>query len=164
MLNITHNKLNEKVDLSEYSAIQKVFHKRHYKYFNRFLKIFTVIVVIILFIPWTQNISGNGFLTTLKPDQRPQTIQSPIPGRIEKWYVKEGDFVKAGDTILFISEVKNAYFDPNLVERTGQQIKAKSLSVSAYEGKVKALESQLLAITNERDLKLQQIKAQSTKR
>ncbi|TSE05061.1 MULTISPECIES: HlyD family secretion protein [Aquimarina] len=158
MLNISHNTLNKKVDLSDYNAIQKVFHKRHHKYFNRFLKIFAVSVFIILFLPWTQNISGDGYLTTLKPDQRPQTIQSPIPGRIEKWYVQEGDFVKKGDTILFISEVKNEYFDPNLVARTGQQIKAKSMAVNSYQEKVKALENQASALVNERSLKLQQAK------
>ncbi len=156
MLNISHNKLNKTVDLSEYNAVQKVFHKRHYKYFNRFLKVFTVLAIIVLFLPWTQNISGKGFITTLKPDQRPQTIQSPIPGRIEKWYVQEGDFVKKGDTILFISEVKNEYFDPNLVERTGQQIKAKSMAVTSYQEKVKALETQVEALMNERVLKLKQ--------
>ncbi len=156
MLNISQNTLNKKVDLSGYNATQKVFHRKHYKYFNRFLKIFAVTVVVILFLPWTQNIAGNGYLTTLKPDQRPQTIQSPIPGRIEKWYVQEGDFVKEGDTIIFISEVKNEYFDPNLVARTGQQIKAKSMSVTSYEEKVKALEIQAEALNSERNLKLQQ--------
>ncbi|MEM9681114.1 MAG: biotin/lipoyl-binding protein, partial [Bacteroidota bacterium] len=158
MLNITHNKLNKKVDLSEYKAVEKVFHKRHYKYFNRFLKVFAGITVVIMFLPWTQNISGVGSVTTLKPDQRPQTIQSPIPGRIEQWYVKEGDFVKKGDTILFISEVKNEYFDPNLVQRTGKQIKAKSMAVTSYQEKVKALEIQANALINERGLKLQQAK------
>ncbi|WP_281988727.1 HlyD family secretion protein [Aquimarina aggregata] len=158
MLNITHNTLNKKVDLSQYNAVQKVSHKRHYKYFNRFLKVFAISAVIALFLPWTQNISGNGYLTTLKPDQRPQTIQSPIPGKIEKWYVKEGDFVSKGDTILFVSEIKNEYFDPNLVARTGQQIKAKSMSVTSYEGKVKALENQAAALVNERSLKLKQAK------
>ena len=156
MLNITHNKLNKKVDLSEYKAVEKVFHKRHYKYFNRFLKVFAGITIVIMFLPWTQNISGVGNVTTLKPDQRPQTIQSPIPGRIEQWYVKEGDFVKKGDTILFISEVKNEYFDPNLVQRTGKQIKAKSMAVTSYQEKVKALEIQASALINERGLKLQQ--------
>ncbi|WP_103864770.1 HlyD family secretion protein [Aquimarina sp. I32.4] len=158
MLNISHNTLNKKVDLSNYNAMKKVLHKRHYKYFNRFLKIFAILVVVVLFLPWTQNVSGNGFLTTLKPDQRPQTIQSPIPGRIEKWYVKEGDFVNKGDTILFISEVKNEYFDPNLIERTGKQIRAKSMAVSSYEGKVKAIGNQIQALQSERSLKLQQAK------
>ena len=158
MLNISHNKLNEKVDLTRFKAARRVFHKRHFKHFNRFLMAFAIIGFITLFLPWTQNITGKGYLTTLTPDQRPQTIQSPIPGRIEKWYVREGDFVAKGDTILFISEVKNEYFDPNLVARTGQQIKAKEMVVTSYQEKVKALNTQIGALTNERGLKLEQAK------
>ena len=158
MLNISQSKLDSKVDLSDYKAGKKVFHKRHYKHFNRFLIGFAVLVLIILFLPWTQNIAGDGYVTTLKPDHRPQTIQSPIPGRIEKWYVKEGDFVQEGDTILFISEIKNEYFDPNLVERTEQQIKAKSMSVESYKEKVTALNTQTEALISERELKLKQAK------
>ena len=115
MLNISHNKLNKKVDLSSLSRLEKYFIKDTFKHFNRFLLAFAITVIIIMFLPWTQNINSRGNVTTLTPDQRPQTIQSPIPGRIEKWFVKEGDRVKKGDTILFISEIKNEYFDPNLV-------------------------------------------------
>jgi multidrug resistance efflux pump len=156
MLNISNNRLNQKVDITSYKAGKKVFHTRHFKYFNRFLKIFAGITFITLFLPWTQNITGKGYLTTLKPDQRPQTIQSPIPGKIERWYVREGDFVNKGDTILHISEVKNEYFDPRLIERTGMQIEAKELSVTSYKEKVKALDAQMAALTNERRLKLEQ--------
>ncbi|MFZ9029743.1 MAG: HlyD family secretion protein [Robiginitalea sp.] len=156
MLNISPNKLNDKVDLSRFTAAQKVFHKRHYKHFNRFLLAFATIGIIVLFLPWTQNISGEGYLTTLHPDQRPQTIQSPIPGRIEKWYVREGDYVETGDTILFMSEVKNEYFDPKLIERTGQQIQAKNMAVSSYQEKMRALQSQIEALKRERGLKLKQ--------
>ena len=112
MLNISHNKLNKKVDLSSYTSVQKVFHRRHYKHFNRFLLAFAITGIVIMFLPWTQNINSRGNVTTLTPDQRPQTINSIIAGKIEKWYVKEGDFVKRGDTILYISEIKNEYFDP----------------------------------------------------
>lgn len=156
MLNITENKLNQKVDLSGYQSIQQVSNKHHFKILNRLIKGFFIGLAVILFLPWTQNISGNGFLTTLKPDQRPQTIHSAIAGRIEKWYVKEGDFVNKGDTILFISEIKDEYFDPNLVERTGQQVKAKELSVTSYSEKVKALNTQIAALQNERVLKMEQ--------
>lgn len=156
MLNISHNKLNQKVSLEHFTSVQKVFHQRHYKHFNRFLLTFAIIGIIVLFLPWTQNITGTGSVTTLTPDQRPQTVQSPIPGRIEKWYVREGDYVKKGDTILFISEVKNEYFDPNLVERTGNQLRAKEASVNSYQGKVKALNVQISALINERKLKLEQ--------
>ncbi|WP_422083219.1 HlyD family secretion protein [Ulvibacterium sp.] len=156
MLNISRNSVNKNVDLRGYKSTEKVFHKRHYKHFNRFLIGFAVAFLIILFLPWTQNVTGEGYLTTLTPDQRPQTIQSPIPGRIERWYVKEGDFVQKGDTILHISEIKNEYFDPMLVERTGQQIKAKSMSVLSYQEKVKALDNQIEALKQELKLKLEQ--------
>ncbi|MCK8480625.1 HlyD family secretion protein [Psychroserpens algicola] len=156
MLNISHNKLNKTVDLSKYKSVQKVFHRRHFKHFNRFLIAFAITVIIVMFLPWTQNINSRGNVTTLTPDQRPQTIQSPIPGRIEKWYVREGDYVKKGDTILFISEIKNEYFDPNLVNRTGKQIKAKEASATSYGSKVEALNNQIGALVRERKLKLEQ--------
>ena len=103
MLNITHNQVNKKVSLDSFESGKRVSGKVYYKYINRFLLAFAVILFIVMFLPWTQNISGQGQVTTLKPDQRPQTIQSQIPGRIEQWYVREGDFVKKGDTILRIS-------------------------------------------------------------
>ncbi len=158
MLNISNNQLNKKVSLEGYNAFEKAFTSKHHSYFNRFLGLFAIILIIVLFLPWTQNVSGNGYVTTLTPDKRPQTIQSVIPGRIEKWYVKEGDFVTKGDTILFISEVKTEYQDPRLVERTVEQTNAKSRSVVSYKGKIKALNQQVSALINERALKLSQVK------
>ncbi len=155
MLNISKNQLNKTVDLTKYKSGEKVFHKRHFKHFNRFLIAFAITGIVILFLPWTQNINSRGNVTTLTPDQRPQTVQSPIPGRIEKWYVREGDFVKQGDTILFISEIKNEYFDPNLVDRTGIQIKAKENAVNSYSSKVGSLTNQIGALKRERSLKLE---------
>ncbi|CAM4050567.1 HlyD family secretion protein [Gillisia hiemivivida] len=157
MLNISYNQLNKKVNLTKYSAYAKAHQVRHFKYFNRFLLAFAIIGIIILFLPWTQTVSGTGFVTTLTPGQRPQTIQSTIPGRIEQWFVREGDYVAKGDTILFISEIKNEYQDPRLVQRTQEQREAKSNAVVSYQGKVLALESQIDALQNERGLKTQQV-------
>ena len=81
MLNISHNQLNKKVNLDRYSALAKAQKVKHNEYFNRFLLASAIIGIIILFLPWTQNVTGAGYVTTLTPDQRPQTIQSPIPGR-----------------------------------------------------------------------------------
>ncbi|MBT9188921.1 MULTISPECIES: HlyD family secretion protein [Zobellia] len=158
MLNISKNPLNKTVHLTGYKSTDRVFHQRHYKHLNRFLLGSALFGFILLFIPWTQSVRGTGNLTTLSPEHRPQSIQSPIPGRIEKWYVQEGDYVEKGDTILHISEVKNEYFDPRLVERTGQQIQAKNRSVESYQGKVSALNNQIAALNNERGLKLEQAK------
>jgi multidrug resistance efflux pump len=109
-----------------------------------------------MFIPWTQNILSRGNVTTLRPDQRPQTIHSIIEGRIEKWFVQEGDYVSKGDTILFISEIKDEYFDPNLLSRTEEQLESKEMSVNSYMEKVKALDNQIDAMAQTGRLKLQQ--------
>ena len=156
MLNITNNQVDKKEAVEKYSAFAKAYKTRHFKYFNRFLITFAAIGVIILFFPWTQNVNGSGYVTTLTPDQRPQTIQSPIPGRVEQWFVREGDYVKKGDTILRISEIKNQYQDPLLAQRTRQQRDAKNNAVGSYKSKVTALENQLSALQSERALKLKQ--------
>ncbi|MFN3640624.1 MAG: biotin/lipoyl-binding protein, partial [Flavobacterium sp.] len=106
MLNISKNSIDEKVDLEEFSTIQMVHKKSSYRKYNKILLGFFIFSLLFMLLPWTQNIQGIGFVTTLTPDQRPQTIHSMIAGRIEKWYVNEGQFVKKGDTILFISEIK----------------------------------------------------------
>lgn len=156
MLNISHSKLNKKVVMTGYASYARAFDRVHFKLFNKFVGAFSIICMILLFLPWTQNVTADGYVTTLTPDQRPQTIQSQIPGRIEKWHVREGDFVKKGDTILHISEIKTEYQDPRLVERSRLQRDAKNNSVMSYKQKVIALENQSSAIINERQLKLSQ--------
>jgi adhesin transport system membrane fusion protein len=156
MLNISNNQLHKTVDLTKFKSGKKIFTREYYKAFNKFLLAAAIIGFITLFLPWTQNITGQGQVTTLTPNQRPQTIQSQIPGRIEEWFITEGDFVKKGDTILRISEVKSDYFDNRLIERTNDQINAKSSSVNAYQGKVTALKRQVAALKNEQKLKTEQ--------
>lgn len=158
MLNLSKNNKPDYNRLDQYSTIQSLASRPHYKVLNKILVGFLILVVLFLFLPWTQNIPGNGNVTTLMPNQRPQTIQSLISGRIEKWYVREGDFVKKGDTILFISEIKEDYLDPNLVENTKAQLNAKQQSVESYGGKVNSLSNQIVAIERERKLKFEQAK------
>lgn len=157
MLNISNNNpITENIE--QFSTVKNLSHRPHYKVLNKIILGVSILGIIILFLPWTQNISGSGAVTTLKPDQRPQTIHTAIAGRIEKWYVKEGDFVNKGDTILFISETKEDYLDPNLVKNTESQMKAKEMAQQSYGGKVTTLSSQIAAIQNEKNLKLQQAK------
>jgi membrane fusion protein, adhesin transport system len=156
MLNISKHPIKDYVFLRDYVSGRRIFYKSYYRYFNRFSIVFLLILFVILFLPWTQSISGFGYVTTLKPSQRPQTLQSPIPGRVEAWFVREGDYVSKGDTILRVSEVKSTYFDNKLLERTQAQIAAKSQSVSAYQGKISTIENQVKALENEQQLKLQQ--------
>lgn len=156
MLNISKDPLNKKVNLEQYRSMQKLSNIQYYKQLNKLLKLFGLVLLVTLFLPWTQNITGYGKVTTLRPNQRPQNIQSQIPGRVEEWFIKEGDLVKAGDTILRISEVKSDYFDARLSERTNLQLEAKNESSKAYKSKIDALNNQLNALDVELDLKLKQ--------
>jgi multidrug resistance efflux pump len=111
-------------------------------------------LLIVLFLPWTQNISSSGHVTTLYQDQRPQQINTVIPGKIIKWYIKEGDVVKKGDTIVQLADTKDDYLDSNLVERTKDQLVSKEQKLLFYSEKINAIESQINAIENNRELKI----------
>lgn len=156
MLNISTNSINKGLDQTAYASLRHVTSLRSGKVFKKLMTFFFILGFVVMFLPWTQNIRGDGFVTTLEPEQRPQTIHSVIAGRIQKWYVKEGDYVKAGDTILYITEIKDDYFDPKLIERTNAQLEAKTSSVGSYEDKIKALQRQIDLKKENRLLKLQQ--------
>jgi len=114
-------------------------------------------LLIILLLPWTQNIRAKGIVTTLRQEQRPQQLNTVLAGKVVKWYVKEGDFVQPGDTILQLGEVKVDYFDPQLLDRTQQQIKSKTAAVAGYEGKAATADVQVAALTQGLQLKLQSL-------
>lgn len=113
-----------------------------------------IFIAIMMFLPWTQNINTSGTVTTLYQDQRPQEMNTIIPGRIIKWWVKEGDFVKKGDTIVQLADVKDDYLDPKLVQRTQEQLDAKQQKIGFYNEKISATASQVEAMEMSRNLKL----------
>ena len=120
------------------------------------------VFILFLFLPWTQNVRARGQVTTLYQDQRPQQVNTIIGGRVIKWYIKEGDYVKAGDTLVQLTEVKAEYLDPNLLERTKEQLTGKELSVEYYKDKVGATQQQISAINNALVLKLDQLQNKMT--
>jgi multidrug resistance efflux pump len=128
---------------SAYNAIYSVDIESRIK--NIFWGLFFVLV-FILFVPWTQNINTSGIVTTQFQEQRPQQINSIIPGKIIKWWVKEGDFVQKGDTIVELADTKDDYLDPRLIERTNDQLVAKKQKVDFYDSKITNIKGQLVAI------------------
>lgn len=160
MLNLSDQSINHIFRKENFTSFRKLRDSYSYSH-DKLVKVsFSLILVfvIIMFLPWTQNVRSKGELIALNPEQRPQTIQSVIAGRIEQWYVVEGQKVKKGDTILRISEVKDDYFDPNLLANTRLQLDAKSFSKLSYDEKVKALESQIKALESGLLLKVSQAK------
>jgi adhesin transport system membrane fusion protein len=125
MLNISENSVGSRVRALGLKTLTKVESRQSSKILLRLIGGFFLLALVIMFLPWTQNIRSYGNVTTYSPDHRPQTIHSIIAGRVEKWYVKEGDMVKKGDTIAYISEIKDDYFDPQLLDRTASQANLK---------------------------------------
>ncbi len=74
--------------------------------------ILIVIVAMLFFTPWVQTALGQGRVTALDPDARLQAITVLVDGRINRWYVRDGSRVKAGDPIVEVVDI-----DPRLVER-----------------------------------------------
>lgn len=116
-----------------------------------------LVFIIFLFLPWTQNIRAKGTVTTLYQGQRPQQVNTIIGGRVMKWHIKEGDYVKAGDTLIQLTEVKVDYLDPNLLKRTQEQLAGKQQSVEYYKSKVGVADQQIGAINSGLQLKLNQL-------
>lgn len=124
------------------------------------------VILIVLLLPWTQNIRSNGNVTTLFQDQRPQQVNTIIPGRVIKWWVKEGDFVNKGDTIIELADIKDDYLDPDLVQRTKEQLSAKQEKITFYNNKIGNTEQQVSALKEMLELKLNSLqnKIEQTKR
>jgi len=118
-----------------------------------------VVFIIVLFLPWQQNIRGRGALTALNPANRPQTVETAIPGRIQKWHIQEGEYVIKGDTILTLAEIKDKFFDPELLLRLNEQVQAKDASQRAKDLKAQALRRQIAALRAQLVVKLEQARA-----
>ena len=157
MLNISPNTIVSRIGLEKLEAFNKTQISSANRMFTRWLMGLMLFVLVMMFLPWTQNIQSKGEVTTLQPGQRPQTIQSTIAGRIEKWYVREGQKVSRGDTIVHLSEIKAEYFDPDLVLRTDRQVDAKEGAIVSYGSKVSALENQIAAMKSELEFKQKQL-------
>lgn len=156
MLNISKNSIDEQLADKQLYSLKTLRTPNLGIFLARVLLTLFTVVIVALFMPWQQNIRGQGKVTALNPANRPQTIESAIPGRIVKWHVFEGDLVQKGDTILQLAEVKDKYFDPEILTRLRQQIEAKEASLEAKDLKREAYTNQIAALRSALSAKLQQ--------
>lgn len=85
--------------------------------FVMLLTAFLITLVFLIYAPWVQTTNGRGMVTTLSPNDREQTINALVTGRIEEWYVRDGTAVKKGDPIVRIADV-----DPQLLQRLEAEV------------------------------------------
>jgi multidrug resistance efflux pump len=152
---LSHDQTN---DVHYYTShTLETFHSRRgSRVLAKILALILFLFLLTLFLPWQQNIRGTGNVTALSPMNRPQSVEAIIGGRVQNWFAREGDFVRKGDTIVSIVEIKEKYFDPLLLQRLGQQISAKENSVRYKNEKATALTRQITALQQTMQLKIEQ--------
>lgn len=69
-------------------------------------------VGILFFVPWVQTAQGRGMVVALDPDDRAQEVTALVAGRVERWFVQDGQQVRAGDPIARVVDV-----DPGMLAR-----------------------------------------------
>lgn len=156
MLNISPDNIDDRLADKQLYSLKVLKTPQLAIYLARVLIVLTLLALISLFMPWQQNIRGGGKVTALNPANRPQTVQSVIPGRIVKWHIREGQFVNVGDTILQLAETKDKYFDPQILDRMSEQIDAKRSSLLAKNLKKEAYKNQIKALKESLQAKLKQ--------
>lgn len=72
----------------------------------------TLVVLALIYVPWVQTAQGRGQVVALDPEARVQSVTALVPGRVERWFVTDGQQVKKGDPIAKITDN-----DPNLLSR-----------------------------------------------
>ena len=135
---MTNEEINKKIEDSNFSVFQLIGGLKYAINTTKTLMILCILLFGIIFLPWTQNLSGYGTVTTINASERPQQINAAIDGRIKTWFVNEGDNVNKGDTLIQIEEIKDYYLDTQLISRTKTLVQLKSLSIISSDDKTKA--------------------------
>lgn len=76
------------------------FNHAYDRLYKASLFVFFFMPIFILLTPWTQTSEGHGTLTTILPEERVQEISALVDGRIQKWLVKEGDYVQKDQPLV----------------------------------------------------------------
>ncbi len=114
-----------------------------------FLYFFAVLFLSLVIIPWWQTSAGQGRIISFVPEERIQEIHSLVSGRVDKWYIEEGDQVKEGQEIVRIIDNDPFLLDRLEIERNAAQQK--------YEAAKKAAETGELNFKRQKQLFLQGI-------
>jgi multidrug resistance efflux pump len=73
---------------------------------------FIFLLLFMVFVPWQQTSQGTGKVIAFSPSERVQNLHATVTGRINKWHVREGSFIKKDEPIVEIVDV-----DPNFMQR-----------------------------------------------
>ena len=81
MLNISSNTSKTHLQLEKYASFKHTMKYSFNKSLRRTFLSITFVFFALLFLPWTQNVTSRGNVTSLHPEQRPQSLHSVKIGR-----------------------------------------------------------------------------------
>mgnify|MGYP000094278771 CR=1 FL=1 len=109
----------------EFSELSKIKIPSPLKILPRIIMVIFALTALILTVaPWQQTSKGRGYVIAIDPNDRAQSMNATVSGRISKWYVRDGMHVKKGEKIVDI--VDN---DPQILQRVESQRDAKRRKV-----------------------------------
>ena len=97
--------------------------------------VFIAMPFVMLLVPWRQSVYGDGQVIGFHPLDREFMVESPIYGRVKRFYVNEGDHVQAGDPIATVENIDTQYLETlrSQLELARQQRELAELSVESYK-------------------------------
>lgn len=106
----------------------------------------------MFFIPWQQTTKGTGRVVAYFPTERPQTVESPIYGRVVRWGngIVEGAVVKKGQLILELRDN-----DAGRASRLASQVVATREKLGFSKLKAETYGRQVVDLTEAREMILE---------
>lgn len=109
--------------------------------------LFLLLVILLGFSPWQQNVTGMGRVVAFTPLERQQTVEAPIEGRVVHWWVREGSRVRAGDRLAQISDN-----DPELLRRLQAEQETLLTRIGTIQARIDTIRNQLQMAEQSRDM------------
>lgn len=95
-------------------------------------------ILLLVFVPWQQSVSGSGRVIAYAPQERQQFIEAPLEGRIVSWNVQEGAKVKKGDVLCEMSDN-----DPQILTRIQIEIDMLKQRIAAARARAESIDSRI---------------------
>jgi multidrug resistance efflux pump len=98
------------------------------------LAMFVASILAMLILPWQQTAPGTGLVLAKNPQERPQSVKSPVKGIVKyvKADVREGTYVNQGETLLELEPAAEGG-----VQQLKLQVEAAKLKVDAATERIK---------------------------
>ena len=113
--------------------------------------LFIIACVFVMFVPWRQSVVGTGEIIVFSPMERPQQIEAQIPGRLVRWYIRDGQLVQQGQVIAELMDLDPRFLDKNQLRSLTEQKKNLVAKKEAAKDRLNSLTNQLRDLGNSRE-------------